>query len=340
MPSRLPNLYMQRAIDLAQQATGYTSPNPLVGAVLVYQGRIIGEGYHHAAGKPHAEVNAFESVAPEDRIYISESTLYVTLEPCCHTGKTPPCTDRIIREGVKKVVVAMKDPFPAVGGKGIEKLQSAGISVEVGLLSREAERLNPFFLTQVRKGRPYITLKWAESADGYIDGVRQSPCSLPTLFSNDLRLRSTHRMRHLHDAILVGAHTALCDNPSLTNRYWSGTSPIRIVWDSRESIFKDASVCRQLLAESEIPLWLISPTLLDLTLPSHARNFVIPRNEHFLSNFLALLSERKINSLLVEGGAEVLRTFLDAHLYDAIEREVAPSMLYGGTSAPISEESL
>ncbi len=331
-----PSLFMKRALDLACQAEGETSPNPLVGAVIVYQDKIIGEGYHHRAGQPHAEVNAFESVAPEARKWIPLSTLYVTLEPCCHRGKTPPCTDRILKEGVKKVVVAMQDPFPQVGGKGIEKLRAAGVEVQVGLLEKEARQLNAMFLVNVLKRRPYITLKWAESKDGYIDAVRDSMQAAPTKFSSELRLRETHRLRHQHDAILVGANTFQMDNPSLTNRYWSGKSPIRIVWDSRDSLFQEESLRSKLFTESVAPVWLITASPLQQKFPPFVHSFVLSRGTHFLQEFIDLLNEKGVKSLLVEGGAKVLQTFLSAHLYDAVEREIAPFMLFDGTPSPLS----
>ena len=218
-------LYMQRCLDLAALATGYTSPNPLVGAVLVHQDRIIGEGYHHRAGEPHAEVNCFASVRPEDEKWIAQSTLYVSLEPCSHYGKTPPCAELVLQKRVPRVVVAMQDPFPEVAGRGIALLRSKGVEVEVGVLEEEARRLNRFFLTAVEKNRPWVTLKWAQSRDGFIDRVREDASQRPEVFSSPIRQRYVHCLRHCHDAILVGRRTIELDNPSLTNRFWWGTSP-------------------------------------------------------------------------------------------------------------------
>lgn len=327
-------LFMKRALDLAQIAAGFTSPNPLVGAVLVANNEIIGEGLHWRAGEPHAEVNAFESVAPRNRDRIPDSTLYVTLEPCCHTGKTPPCSDRIIAEGVKRVVVAMEDPFPAVGGKGIAKLREAGIEVEVGMLAKEAEDLNKHFLTAVRQQRPYITLKWAESWDGYIDARRSSSTTQPIRFSNDLRLRYVHRLRHLHDAILVGSNTFLLDNPSLTNRFWFGRQPIRIILGARGDSLASWPLSARIFEDASSPVWWVAERPASVSLPSHVREVLLARGTDFLPTLLHRLFLEGIQSLLVEGGATVLQAFLDAGLYDAIEREVAPFSLDDGVSAP------
>lgn len=338
MDSISDTLYMRRALDLARLAEGYVAPNPLVGAVVVWQGRIIGEGYHHRAGAPHAEVNAFNSVRESDREKIPESTLYVTLEPCCHTGKTPPCCDRIIAEGVKRVVVAMKDPYPAVAGRGIERLRAHGIRVEVGLLEAEAEYLNRIFLTMVRKHRPFVTLKWAESLDGFIDKVRYSSSELPVRFSSDLRLRSTHRLRHIHDGILIGANTLRLDNPSLTNRFWYGKSPVRVVLDGTNSLLSGDWRHFRLLRETGSPvLWISDATPPD-DLPRHVRVIPFSRRSGSLFTLLCRLLNEGITSLLVEGGATVLQSFIDEGIYDQIEREVSPLILKQGLKAPIPDQ--
>ena len=232
---------MRRAIELAQNAEGFTSPNPLVGAVLVAHGRIIGEGYHHCAGMPHAEVIAINSV--RDRALLRESTLYVSLEPCSHYGKTPPCAELILREGIPHVVVAMLDPFPSVSGRGIKMLREAGVSVQVGLLAGEAEELNRHFLTAQRQHRPYVTLKWAESSDGFIDALRDDASTPPVRLSTPLTTRFVHHRRMIHDAILVGFRTALLDNPSLTVRHWYGRNPLRVVTDRHLALPRHLTLC-------------------------------------------------------------------------------------------------
>ncbi len=250
------SLYMRRAIELAQNAEGFTSPNPLVGAVIVARDRIIGEGYHHQAGMPHAEVMAVRSV--RDKALLKESTLYVSLEPCSHYGKTPPCAELILREGIPHVVVAMLDPFPAVSGRGIKMLRDGGVTVEVGLMEKEAEQLNRYFLTAQRLHRPYVTLKWAESNDGFIDALRDDASTPPVRLSSPLTTRFVHHKRMLHDAILVGTRTALLDDPSLTVRHWYGRHPLRVVIDRELKLPRllrlfDDSTPTLVFTEREVP---------------------------------------------------------------------------------------
>lgn len=325
-------LYMQRCLDLAALATGYTSPNPLVGAILVHQDRIIGEGYHHRAGEPHAEVNCFVSVRPEDEKWIAQSTLYVSLEPCSHYGKTPPCAELVLQKRVPRVVVAMQDPFPEVAGRGIALLRSRGVEVEVGVLEEKARRLNRFFLTAVEKNRPWVTLKWAQSRDGFIDRVREDATQCPEVFSSPFRQRYVHYLRHSHDAILVGRRTVELDNPSLTNRFWWGTSPQPIVLDSEGVLCHQAYKINQ--NSTSKPWFIVSPSAFrSQPLPENC--IAIERNEHFIASLLETLASRKIQSLLVEGGTQTLQAFLDSGLYDAVEREVSPRLLHEGVAAPI-----
>lgn len=220
-------LYMQRCLQLAQLAAGHTAPNPMVGAVLVHDGVIIGEGYHKQYGGPHAEVNCINSVAEEHKHLIPSSFIYVSLEPCAHYGKTPPCADLIIRNKIPKVVVGCRDPFKQVDGKGIEKLVNAGIDVTVGVLEKECRQVNRRFFTFHTQHRPYVLLKWAQTGDGKIASYSEERL----LISNDISNKLVHKWRSEEAAILVGTNTALMDNPSLTNRLWSGKSPIRLVID-------------------------------------------------------------------------------------------------------------
>ena len=221
--------YMRRALQLAQQGSGHTSPNPMVGAVVVHEGKIIGEGFHRCCGKAHAEVNAIAAV--QDQSLLPESTIYVTLEPCSHYGKTPPCANLLISKGVKRVVVGVLDPFEKVSGRGVAMLRNAGIEVEVGVLEKECRDLNRRFFTAHTTGMPWVQLKWAQSSDGYLaneDGTMR--------FSTPLTLSLVHRERSMADAIVVGAGTVKIDNPSLTTRHWSGNSPLRVVLDRNLSI--------------------------------------------------------------------------------------------------------
>lgn len=225
--------YMRRCLQLAANGLQNAKPNPMVGAVIVHDGRIIGEGYHARCGEGHAEVNAFASVKAEDEKLLAESTMYVSLEPCSHYGKTPPCADLIIKKGVRRVVVGCIDPFAQVHGRGIKKLQDAGIEVEVGVLEKECLELNRRFVTVNEKHRPYIILKWAQTANGFIDdNYKQMAISSP--FTKML----SHKLRAESDAILVGRTTEERDHPQLNVRYWSGKSPRKLVLDHTVDVQK------------------------------------------------------------------------------------------------------
>ena len=275
--------YMQRCLQLARNGQQNTKPNPMVGAVIVSSdGRIIGEGYHVRCGKAHAEVNAFASVRAEDEPLLKEATLYVSLEPCSHYGKTPPCADLIIEKGVRRVVVGCVDPFAEVQGRGIRKLQEAGIDVTVGVLEAECQALNRYFFTYHREQRPYIILKWAQTANGFIDDDFK-----PVPISNAFTKMLSHKLRSEADAILVGRVTEERDHPQLTVRDWKGLNPRRLVID-------------------------------------HAH----PLN-------IESLHAHHIQSLIVEGGAQTLRSFLVQNLWDEIRVETNTRMtVAGGTRAP------
>ncbi len=297
--------YMARCLQLAENGRCTTSPNPMVGAVVVCDGRIIGEGYHVHCGQGHAEVNALRSV--KERHLLPQSTLYVSLEPCSHYGKTPPCADLIIREGLKRVVVGCVDPFPQVSGRGIRKLQEAGIEVTVGVLEEECRRHIRRFITANTLGRPYVTLKWAQSEDGYLDVRREG--GKPVVLSSPLTQLLVHKLRAEHDAILVGTRTALLDNPSLTTRLWPGRNPLRVTIDRHGAL---PAGLRLFNDEAETVVY-TSETLPEL---------------------LADLCRRKVQSLMVEGGARLLQSFLDAGLWDEAIVEVAPMKLSDGVAAP------
>ncbi len=219
---------MQRCIQLARSAAGYVAPNPMVGAVLVHENRIIGEGYHQQYGGPHAEVHCINSVKEADRHLIPQSTIYVSLEPCAHFGKTPPCADLIIEKKIPHVVIGCRDPFKQVDGKGVEKLQAAGIQVTMNVLEQECKTLNKRFITFHKEHRPYIVLKWAQTANGKIAGEAGGE---RLLISNEFTNRLVHKWRSEEAAILVGTNTALFDDPSLTTRLWKGANPLRLVVD-------------------------------------------------------------------------------------------------------------
>lgn len=288
--------YMRRALELARHGELDASPNPMVGAVIVGpDGDIIGEGWHRRHGEGHAEVNAVASVA--DKSLLRDATMYVTLEPCSHYGKTPPCAAMIIREGIPRVVVGCLDPFEKVSGRGVNMLREAGVEVMTGCLEDECVALNRKFMTAHRLHRPYVTLKWAESADGYIDGHISTP----------LTSMLVHRLRATHDAILVGSGTVLADSPSLDTRLFAGRSPLRVILDRRGRV-KDAS---------------------------QSDNTVVYSDYESLIDVLSDLYNRGVTSLLVEGGAQVHASFISSGLWDAIRIERGHADIGGNVKAPV-----
>lgn len=303
-------LFMQRCLDLAVMGAGKTSPNPMVGAVIVHDGKIIGEGYTSPYGGPHAEVNAIQDAMlkfPEsaEKLF-QESTIYVSLEPCAHFGKTPPCADLIVSKKFKKAVIACQDPFAKVNGLGIQKLKEAGIEVVIGVLEKEAKWVNRRFFTRLKDFRPYIILKWAETKDGYFapaDGSQK-------WISNAASKQLVHQWRTQEDAILVGKGTALADNPSLTAREWSGRNPKRVLIDKRLEISRAANLystqADTIVFNAEQTDWqgnikLIALENFDLYLPQQV---------------LYQLYLMDIQSLIVEGGKKTLEQFIQAGLWD------------------------
>lgn len=323
---------MRYCLQLARSRQGFTSPNPMVGAALVYKDKIIGAGFHHAAGQPHAEVLAFAQVKPTDRHLIRESTLYVTLEPCSHHGRTPPCADLIIQQRPQRVVVAMEDPFEQVRGRGIARIKDAGIAVDVGILEQEARHLNRCFITAHTQKRPFVTLKWAQSADGFIDTLRTTCQEEPVRFSSPLRQMHVHRLRAYHDAILVGNGTALLDNPSLTNRLWWGRQPVRILCAGKRNL--PASLH---LLDDHVPTYialLVGASCVSVEGKVQTSLLPLHSPDDPLLELLTNLYQKQILSLLVEGGACLLQQFIDAGLYDAVEIEQSPLILRHGVPAP------
>ena len=321
--------YMSRCIQLARNGFYGAAPNPMVGAVIVHQGRIVGEGYHIKCGGPHAEVNAIRSVREPE--LLKDSTIYVSLEPCSHYGKTPPCADLIIEKGIPRVVVGCMDPFAKVAGRGIRKLQEAGLEVRVGVLEAECQALNRRFMTCQTLRRPCVTLKWAESSDGFMD-IRREDDEKPFLFSTPYTQMLVHRLRACHQAILVGRNTALSDNPSLTTRLWPGRSPLRLVLDRRgclpvglklfdgtaeTRVYIDASASEPVYGRCEG----VACVRLDF-----GRN-VLPQ---LLDDLYGL----SVQSLLVEGGRRLLESFIQNGLWDDIYVEQSPVRLGQGVPSP------
>jgi diaminohydroxyphosphoribosylaminopyrimidine deaminase/5-amino-6-(5-phosphoribosylamino)uracil reductase len=319
--------YMQRCLHLAGLGAGHVAPNPLVGAVLVYEGRIIGEGWHRMYGGPHAEINCLDSVPDEDRHLIPHATLYVSLEPCTHFGKTPPCSQRIIQERIPDVVIAHRDPFPDVNGKGIEQLQSASVRVITGILGKEAAHINRRFFTRHTLHRPYIILKWAETADGKIAG----PGGQRLYISGDVTNRLVHRWRSEEAAIMVGSQTILADDPMLTNRFWTGAQPVRIVTDRQLRLSHD----RQVFNEH-------APTIILNTIVEKTEGniqYLRIQEGDDLEPVLTMLSEKGIQSILVEGGTALISSFMRQGYWDEIRRVVSATVLApGGIDAPAMRE--
>lgn len=288
------DFFMKKALNLAKLGAFHASPNPMVGCVIVHDGKIIGQGYHRKAGTAHAEVNAIQDV--KDQSLLSEATAYVSLEPCAHFGKTPPCADLLIEHSLKEVVIAMKDPFPKVDGLGIKKLKDAGIKVHLNVLKDEAQELNKRFITFYSKKRPYIILKWAESFDGFIAPLEQKPGEMSWI-SHPSTQEYSHLWRAEEDAILVGFNTVLKDNPSLTCRAVEGPNPLRIIIDPQDQINSDAKVF------NDENYWIFSQPL---------------SSSNGIKNFLSEAYEKNILSILVEGGAKTHEAFLKHNCWDEI----------------------
>ena len=315
--------YMRRCIELAKNGLCNVAPNPTVGAVIVCDGRIISEGYHVRCGEAHAEVNAIRSV--KDESLLKRSTIYVSLEPCSHYGKTPPCADLIIEKQIPRIVIGCRDPFSKVAGRGIQKLQNAGREVIVGVLEEECLHLIRRFITFNTLRRPFITLKWAESADRFIDIERID--GNPVLLSSPLTSMLVHKKRAENTAIMVGRRTALLDNPSLTVRNWYGRNPIRIVLDRNLSLPNDLQIFN-----GEVPT-------LVFTEKEHPEEksvsyITIDFAHNPLNQIMKELYQRNIQSLLVEGGSQLLQSFIDNELWDEAYIEKCPKRLYSGVKAP------
>jgi diaminohydroxyphosphoribosylaminopyrimidine deaminase/5-amino-6-(5-phosphoribosylamino)uracil reductase len=297
--------YMHRCLELARLGAGNVAPNPMVGAVLVHEDRIIGEDYHKEYGKAHAEVNCVESVSDEDRKLISSSTLYVSLEPCSHYGKTPPCTNLIIKEKIPRVVIGCRDPFKEVAGKGIEKLNDAGVHVTVGILEKECKGLNKRFLTFHTLHRPYIILKWAQTVNGKIGNVSNERLLITNEFTNKL----VHKWRSEEMGILVGTNTAFFDNPELTNRLWNGKSPIRLIVDMHLRLPSSLKIF------DEQQRTIIFNTLRHDD-DGKTKYYQVTEDVSIVHQISNACYQNNIHSFIVEGGAKLLQSFIDEGMWD------------------------
>lgn len=330
LPHMLPALppsdaqYMRRALELARRARSRHAPNPKVGAVIVHQHCIIGEGYHEQYGQAHAEVNAVKSILPKNRTLLPESTIYVTLEPCFHYGKTPPCVELILKERIPRVVIACQDPFAKVAGQSIALLKERGVEVVVGVLEAEAKWLMRRFLTSVEQQRPYVFLKWAQSRDGYLGKTDRR-----VLISNPISQYWNHRWRGEQVAILVGTNTAALDNPRLNNRLSVGPNPIRLVLDRSLRLTSTLH-----LLDNKTPTWVFTKVDTPPTSTPDLRYVSIPSGIDFLPWFLGFLNSERIQSVLVEGGAQLLSQFIEASLWDEAQVWQSPRTLNGGVAAP------
>lgn len=299
---------MARCLQLAALGLGRVAPNPLVGAVLVAEDRIIGEGFHAFFGGPHAEINCLASVSENDRHLIAQATMYVSLEPCAHWGKTPPCSNAIIQAKIPHVVVAIQDPFAAVNGAGIAQLIDAGIKVEVNVLSEQAAFLNRRFITRQQLHRPYIILKWAESADGFIGSGTNERWMISSVIAQQM----VHKWRAEEDAIFIGTNTALLDNPSLTNRSWGEKQPQRWVLDIHHRLLPTLQVFDK-KAET-----VVFTSKLNSALPSHIKQVEIGDNSNVLEDVMDWGFHAGIGSVLVEGGSILLKACLNMGLFDEL----------------------
>jgi len=339
---------MQRCLQLAQLGQGSVAPNPMVGAVLVHNNRIIGEGYHQQYGGPHAEVHCLNSVKLHDVHLIEQSTIYVSLEPCAHFGKTPPCAHLIIDKKIPKVVVGCRDPFAEVNGKGIEKLQAAGVEVTTGVLEKECRELNKRFFTFHTQHRPYIVLKWAQTADGKIaaqplakaKGWENEQQQERLFISNAYTNRMVHQWRSEEMAILVGTNTALYDDPELSTRLWPGSHPIRLVVDKHLRLPKKLK-----LFNGDIPTIVFNMQLHTLpfekisVLDIRARGvsyYQVAEDTSLVHQITQALYQLNIQSVLIEGGAQLLQSFINEDLWDEARIITNEQLMMGdGLPAPV-----
>jgi len=318
--------FMRRCLELAAHGMGHVAPNPMVGSVIVCEDRIIGEGYHRIYGGPHAEVNAIESV--EDKTLLKKSTLYVNLEPCAHHGKTPPCSNLILEMGIPRVVIGSVDSNPQVAGKGMERLSKGGCSVTSGVLEAESRKLNKRFYTFHEKKRPFIILKWAQTLDGFIDVIRGpgNPAE-PTWITNDVCRVLVHKWRSEEMAIMAGTNTVEKDNPELTVRQWSGKNPLRVIPDRSSRLPLSLKVFNKQ-----------ADTIIFNQKKEEVHNNLLYRKIDFdknvLSQILEMLYKQEVNSLIIEGGRQLLQSFIDQDLWDEARVFIGQELFVKGIPSP------
>ncbi|SDX52146.1 diaminohydroxyphosphoribosylaminopyrimidine deaminase [Lutibacter oricola] len=325
--------YIKRCIELAKNGLGTTYPNPMVGSVIVVDNTIIGEGWHKKAGEPHAEVNAINSV--KDKLLLKQATIYVSLEPCSHFGKTPPCANLIVDNGIKNVVIGIVDSNSKVSGRGVAHLKNNGCNVEVGVLEKECYDLNKRFFTFHNKKRPFIILKWAETKDGFIDKIRdENSENTPNWISNEFSQQYVHKMRAEEQAILVGTNTALNDNPSLTVRSWSGENPVRIVLDRTLKIPTSYNLLNDGIKT------IVFSEIKDI---ENTNDTVIFERIDFKNNvpeqICNVLYTHEIQSVIIEGGKLTLQSFIDANLWDEAYVFTGNVLFNKGLNAPVIKKS-
>ena len=324
--------YMLRCLQLAKKGEGATKTNPMVGSIIVHNDRIIGEGYHRKIGDVHAEVNAINSV--KDISLFNESTMYVSLEPCSHYGKTPPCAKLIVSKKIHRVVVAVKDPDSRVAGKGIQMLRDAGINVTVGVLEDEAKYMNRAFFINKIENRPYIILKWAQTKDGFIDTDRADNSVSALKLSNSITQSIVHKLRANTMGIMVGTNTALKDNPTLNTRKWFGDNPVRIVIDRKGKVPANSNLFNneaRTIVFTELDNYPVIQNAVSISI-----DFSDDVNNQILEN----VQSRNIGSILIEGGNYLISSFVEKELWDEAFIEVSDSMIGCGISAPIIDGDL
>lgn len=322
---------MQRCLELAKLGECRVAPNPKVGCIIEYGGNIIGEGYHQVYGGAHAEVNAINAVRNID--LLKKSTLYVNLEPCAHFGKTPPCSDLIIQKQIPNVVIGTIDPYAEVAGKGIEKLKKAGVNVLVNVLKEDCLDLNRRFFTFHKEKRPYIFLKWAQTADGFVDVDRtKENFGEPTWITNEMARIAVHKQRSTESAIFIGTETALKDNPSLTLRDWYGLQPLRIVPDRQKRLPKNLN-----LFDQKAPTLILSKGAYD---DKRSISMIeLANNENVIDALMNYLYKQKVLSIIVEGGPKMLQSFIDIGLWDEAHIYTGQLSFKTGIKAPVFNES-
>ncbi|MBC7846539.1 MAG: bifunctional diaminohydroxyphosphoribosylaminopyrimidine deaminase/5-amino-6-(5-phosphoribosylamino)uracil reductase RibD [Flavobacterium sp.] len=320
--------YIRRCIELAKNGLGTTYPNPMVGSVIVCDGKIIGEGWHKKSGEPHAEVNAVNAV--KDKSLLKKSTIYVSLEPCSHFGKTPPCCDLIIENKIPNVVIGTVDPNIKVAGNGIKKLLEAGANVTVGILETECYELNKRFFTFHEKKRPYIILKWAESQDGFISPSKNSRNEQkPVWITNEFSRQLVHKWRSEEQAILAGTQTIIDDNPKLDTRDWTGNNPVRIVLDQNNRIPENSHIFNNQAKT-------IVLTNSSNTINKENSNFgVIDFEQNIAQQIISTLYQQQIQSVIIEGGRQTLQTFIDEKIWDEVRIFIGSNTFENGTKAPV-----